>query len=102
MTFQVTATGSMRQPKMQCPRSLPPTSLEQVDHICLLRRRGRQHRVGKLTAVYFTSASSFADLYHGWFGSGRGRGRGSLERRILRCDKANEENAACLARVTVD
>src|SRR3954453_23717986 len=87
----------MRQPKMQCPRSLPPTSLEQVDHICLLRRRGRQHRVAKLTAVYFTSASSFADLYHGWFGSGGGRVRGSGQTHIALPEWIGGENSSAFS-----
>jgi hypothetical protein len=45
-------------------------------------------RVSSLTG-WLTDTSSSADLRRGWFGGARGLGR-----RILRCDKANGENAA--------
>jgi hypothetical protein len=51
---------------------------------------------GPLTGC-LTTASSFADLHHGLV-LYVGAGKEVEDRRRLRCDKANGENAACLAR----
>jgi hypothetical protein len=56
---------------------------------------GRQSRVSTLTGCLAT-ALSFADLHHSWCWSGRG----TRNRRMLRCDDGNAENPACAARAS--
>ena len=56
---------------------------------------GRQSRVSTLTGCLAT-ALSFADLHYSWCWSGRG----TRNRRMLRCDDGNAENPACAARAS--
>jgi hypothetical protein len=73
--------------------SYPPQSLlNESTTPPLLTHRGRPRRVSTLTGR-LTTASSFIGLHHGCCWSGR-----VLDGRLLRCDKANGENAASSAR----